>query len=145
MSQPILSSETLHVSTVAIGGRAVLIGGRSGQGKSDLALRLIDRGAALVSDDYTHVRRAGEKLLASAPANIAGKIEVRGVGLIDSPCESDVPVALFVDLDNEPERLPEPGSTLSVAGIAVPVVALSALEASAPIKVEAALKQFGLS
>ena len=62
MSQPILSSETLHVSTVAIGGRAVLIGGRSGQGKSDLALRLIDRGAALVSDDYTHVRRAGEKL-----------------------------------------------------------------------------------
>lgn len=145
MSQPSLSSETLHVSTVAIGGRAVLIGGRSGQGKSDLALRLIDRGAALVSDDYTHVRRAGEKLLASAPANIAGKIEVRGVGVIDSPAESDVPVALFVDLDNEPERLPEPGSTLSVAGIAVPVVTLSALEASAPIKVEAALRQFGLS
>lgn len=145
MSQPILSSETLHVSTVAIGGRSVLIGGRSGQGKSDLALRLIDRGAALVSDDYTHVRRVGEKLLASAPANIAGKIEVRGVGLIDSPYESDVPVALFVDLDNEPERLPEPGGSLSVAGIAVPVVALSALEASAPIKVEAALKQFGLS
>ena len=145
MSQPSLSSETLHVSTVAIGGRAVLIGGRSGQGKSDLALRLIDRGAALVSDDYTHVRRAGETLLASAPANIAGKIEVRGVGVIDSPAESDVPVALFVDLDNEPERLPEPGSTLSVAGIAVPVVTLSALEASAPIKVEAALRQFGLS
>lgn len=145
MSKPSLSSETLHVSTVAIGGRAVLIGGRSGQGKSDLALRLIDRGAALVSDDYTHVRRAGEKLLASAPANIAGKIEVRGVGVIDSPAESDVPVALFVDLDNEPERLPEPGSTLSVAGIAVPVVTLSALEASAPIKVEAALRQFGLS
>ncbi|MGQ0587960.1 MAG: HPr kinase/phosphorylase [Sphingosinicella sp.] len=145
MSQPSLSSETLHVSTVAIGGRAVLIGGRSGQGKSDLALRLIDRGAALVSDDYTHVRRDGEKLLASAPANIAGKIEVRGVGVIDSPAESDVPVALFVDLDNAPERLPEPGGTLSVAGIAVPVVALSALEASAPIKVEAALRQFGLS
>ena len=145
MSQPSLSSETLHVSTVAIGGRAVLIGGRSGQGKSDLALRLIDRGAALVSDDYTHVRRAGEKLLASAPPNIAGKIEVRGVGVIDSPAERDVPVALFVDLDNEPERLPEPGSSLSVAGIAVPVVALSALEASAPIKVEAALRQFGLS
>ena len=145
MSQPSLSSETLHVSAVAIGGRAVLIGGRSGQGKSDLALRLIDRGAALVSDDYTHVRRAGETLLASAPANIAGKIEVRGVGLVDLGAEADVPVALFVDLDMAPERLPEPGATLIVAGIAVPVVALSALEASAPIKVEAALKQFGLS
>lgn len=145
MSQPPLSSETLHVSAVAIGGRAVLIGGRSGQGKSDLALRLIDRGGALVSDDYTLVRRAGPRLLASAPANIAGKIEVRGVGVIDSSIESDVPVALFVDLDAAPERLPEPGGTLTIAGIAVPVVALSALEASAPIKVEAALKQFGLS
>ncbi|MFN3389305.1 MAG: HPr kinase/phosphorylase, partial [Allosphingosinicella sp.] len=46
-------SETVHASCVAIGGRAVLIAGRSGSGKSDLALRLIDRGARLVSDDYT--------------------------------------------------------------------------------------------
>ena len=57
MSTAHLSSETIHVSSVAIGGRAVLIGGRSGAGKSDLALRLIDRGASLISDDYTFVRR----------------------------------------------------------------------------------------
>ncbi|MBA3881078.1 MAG: aldolase, partial [Sphingobium sp.] len=53
----VVSSETLHVSCVAIGDRAVLIEGRSGAGKSDLALRLIDRGARLVSDDYTLVVR----------------------------------------------------------------------------------------
>ena len=66
MSAPSLSSETIHVSSVAIDGRAVLIGGRSGAGKSDLALRLIDRGATLVSDDYTFVRRLKDRAFASA-------------------------------------------------------------------------------
>ena len=104
MSSHSLSSETVHTSCVAIGGRAVLIGGRSGKGKSDLALRLIDRGAQLVSDDYTFVRRAGGKLLASPPDTIAGKIEVRGIGILEYPPERDVPVGLFVDLDSDPER-----------------------------------------
>ena len=75
-----LSSETLHASTVSIKGRAVLIEGPSGSGKSDLALRLIDRGATLVSDDYTIVRRIDGNLIASAPPNIAGLCEVRGCG-----------------------------------------------------------------
>jgi serine kinase of HPr protein (carbohydrate metabolism regulator) len=145
MKTPQLSSETVHTSCVAIDGRAVLIGGRSGRGKSDLALRLIDRDARLVSDDYTFIRRIGGRLLASPPDTIAGKIEVRGVGILEFPPERDVPVALFVDLDLDPERLPGANETRMVAGVAIPVVALSALEASAPIKVEAALRQFGLA
>lgn len=145
MSTPPLSSETVHTSCVAIGGRAVLIGGRSGRGKSDLALRLIDRGAALVSDDYTFVRRDGGRLLASPPDPIAGKLEVRGVGILEFPPARDVPVALFIDLDAEAERLPQPGEQRIVAGLAVPVLAVSALEPSAPIKVEAALTLFGLT
>lgn len=140
-----LSSETVHASAVAIQGRAVLIGGRSGQGKSDLALRLIDRGAALVSDDYTIVRRVGGRLIAGAPPTIAGRIEVRGIGLVDMAAEADAPVALFVDLDAQIERLPEPGETRMLAGIAIPVVRLSALEASAPIKVELALVRLGIA
>ncbi len=140
-----LSSETVHASAVAVAGRAVLIGGRSGQGKSDLALRLIDRGAALVSDDYTIVRRVGGRLVAGAPGTIAGKIEVRGLGLIEMKAETDIPVALFVDLDSAMERLPEPGETRTLAGVAIPVVRLNALEASAPIKVELALAQLGLA
>lgn len=145
MKTPQLSSETVHTSCVAIDGRAVLIGGRSGRGKSDLALRLIDRDARLVSDDYTFIRRVGGRLLASPPDTIAGKIEVRGVGILEFPPERDVPVALFVDLDLDPERLPGASEKRMVAGVAIPVVALSALEASAPIKVEAALRQFGLT
>lgn len=145
MSTQSLSSETIHASAVAIGGRAVLIGGLSGKGKSDLALRLIDRGASLVSDDYSYVKRDGAQLRVSAPATIAGKIEIRGIGIVEYPAESDVPVALFVDLDVTPERLPERSETRHFAGIAIPVVALSALEPSAPIKVEIALRMIGLS
>lgn len=144
MKTPTLSSETVHASCVAIDGRAVLIGGRSGMGKSDLALRLIDRGAALVSDDYTLVRRIEGRLLATAPETIEGKIEVRGVGIVEFPVERDVPVALFVDLDMDPTRLPMAREERAIAGVQIPVVGLSALEASAPIKVEAALRQLGL-
>ena len=145
MNLPSLSSETVHTSCVAIGGRAVLIGGRSGRGKSDLALRLIDRGAGLVSDDYTFVRRADGKLLASAPDTIAGKLELRGVGILEFPPERDVPVALYIDLDAESERLPQGGERRVVAGVSLPVIGLSALEPSAPIKVEAALQIHGLT
>lgn len=144
MNSPSLSSETLHVSAVAIGGRAVLIGGRSGTGKSDLALRLIDRGASLVSDDYTYVHRVKGQALASAPANIAGKIEVRGVGIVEREAVAEVPVALFVDLEGQPERLPRGEDRIAIAGISVPIVALDGHHASAPLKVEAALLLFGL-
>jgi serine kinase of HPr protein (carbohydrate metabolism regulator) len=144
MSPPSLSSETLHVSAVAIHGRAVLIGGRSGTGKSDLALRLIDRGAILVSDDYTYVHRVSGRALASAPAPIAGKIEVRGVGIVERESVADIPVALFVDLEGQPERLPRGEDRITVAGVSIPIVALDGHHASAPLKVEAALLLFGL-
>jgi len=144
MKTPSLSSETVHASCVAIGGRAVLLGGRSGQGKSDLAVRLIDRGAALVSDDYTLVRRQNGRLIACAPDTIAGKIELRGVGILEYPAVRDMPVALFVDLDLKSSRLPDVNEKRMVAGIAIPVVGLNAHEPSAPIKVEAALRLFGL-
>jgi serine kinase of HPr protein (carbohydrate metabolism regulator) len=144
MTAPSLSSETIHASSVAIGGRAVLIGGRPGSGKSDLALRLVDRGAKLVSDDYTFVRRVASAALACAPPTIIGKIEVRGLGIVELETEQDVPVALFVDLDHEPDRLPEPGGTRMLAGVSIPTIRLSGLEGSAPIKVEAALKLIGL-
>jgi serine kinase of HPr protein (carbohydrate metabolism regulator) len=144
MTSPSDHQETVHTSCVAVAGRAVLIGGESGRGKSDLALRLIDRGAQLVSDDYTIIRRTGGRLLASPPETIAGKMELRGVGIVEFPPARDVPVALFVDLDREADRLHEPGETCRVAGLEIPVIALGALEPSAPIKVEAALLLFGL-
>jgi serine kinase of HPr protein (carbohydrate metabolism regulator) len=144
MNIPSLSSETLHASCVVKDGRAILISGRSGSGKSDLTLRLIDRGASLVSDDYTIVRRVGGKLLASAPPNLAGKLEVRGMGILTFENATDAPVCLMVDLNREVQRMPEVSERMSIAGMMVPVVALSSLEASAPVKVELALARLGL-
>jgi serine kinase of HPr protein (carbohydrate metabolism regulator) len=138
---PELSSETMHASCVAIGGRAVLIEGRSGEGKSDLALRLIDRGATLVSDDQTICQRTGGALIASPPATIAGKIEVRGIGILDMPHEERVPVALLIVILEAPPRFPEDARKRRIAGVDVPVLALAALEPSAPVKVELALKR----
>ena len=141
----IVSSETLHASCVAIGEHAVLIEGRSGAGKSDLALRLIDRGAALVSDDYTVLVRSARKLLATPPATIAGKIEVRGLGIVDMPYRDRVAVSLLVELVDEVERMPPEPQTRRIAGIDVPVVAMNGHDASGPIKVELALKRLASS
>jgi serine kinase of HPr protein (carbohydrate metabolism regulator) len=126
-----------------VDGRGVLIEGRSGSGKSDLALRLIDRGAKLVSDDYTVLLREGSALAARPPANIAGKIEVRGIGIVTMPHEASAPLALVVRLVDTPERLPEAQTARRIAGIAVPEIALAGLEPSAPIKVELALRRLG--
>lgn len=133
--------ETLHVSTIAIGGNAVLLEGPSGAGKSDLALRLIDRGAVLVSDDYTILTAQGTTLMAHAPRTIAGKIEVRGMGILPMPYVDAAPVALLVRLDDLVERLPSDRAERVIAGITIPQVALNAREPSAPIKVELALRR----
>ena len=133
----------LHASCVALGGRAVLITGDSGAGKSDLALRLIDRGAVLVSDDQTELTIEGERLIAAAPATIAGQIEVRGLGIMAMPHRSPMPVSLLIELGAPVERMPEP-RTRTLCGVEVPAVGLDPFEASAPIKAELALRQWGL-
>jgi serine kinase of HPr protein (carbohydrate metabolism regulator) len=140
MPAPAPSSETIHASCVAIDGVAVLIEGRSGAGKSDLALRLIDRGARLVSDDYTILVRRDDALIAGSPANIAGRIEVRGIGIVEMAHDADVPVGLIVVIAEAPPRMPGDGRVRRIAGVDLPEVALAALEPSAPVKVELALR-----
>ena len=134
-----MTGTRLHATTVAIGGRGVMITGASGAGKSDLALRLIDRGAVLVSDDYTLLNRSDGLLLASAPATIAGQIEVRGVGILPLRHAGPISVAMIVRLARDVERLPEPMTRL-IAGVSIPEIAVDPREHSAPIKVELALR-----
>jgi serine kinase of HPr protein (carbohydrate metabolism regulator) len=144
MSGARLSSETVHASTVASDGRAVLITGPSGAGKSDLTLRLLDRGFTLVSDDQTIVRREGDRLIASAPPNIAGKLEIRGIGIVDMEMVDDVPVALLVELTSEIQRLPDDSRERPILGVPLPLISIDAMAASAPSKVALALDRMGL-
>ena len=139
-----LSAETLHASTVALDGRAVLISGPSGSGKSDLALRLLDRGFTLVSDDQTVVRRDGDRLIAFPPQTIAGKIEVRGIGIIEMEHVAEAPVALLVELTSDIQRLPDDSRQRPVLGIALPLISVDAMTASAASKVAIALDRLGL-
>jgi serine kinase of HPr protein (carbohydrate metabolism regulator) len=131
-------AETVHATAVAVQGRGILIFGEPGRGKSDLALRLIDRGGVLVSDDYVEVVPQGGQLRCRAIASIEGRMEVRGVGIVTMRFMKEAPVALAVDLDLPPERLP-PRSVRTIAGIGVPAIAVEAFEASAPVKIELAL------
>jgi serine kinase of HPr protein (carbohydrate metabolism regulator) len=139
-----LSAETVHASTVAVEGRAVLITGPSGSGKSDLTLRLLDRGFTLVSDDQTIVRRDGDRLLASPPPNIAGKLEIRGLGIVDMDTLTDQPIALIVELTSEIQRLPDDNRERPILGVSLPLVSIDAMAASAPSKVALALDRLGL-
>jgi serine kinase of HPr protein (carbohydrate metabolism regulator) len=138
-----LSSETIHATSVALDGRAVLLIGPSGSGKSDLGLRLVDRGFTLVSDDQTIVRKDGSRLLASAPTTIAGKLEVRGIGIIDMPTVSDLPVALVVELTSDFQRLPDDSRERLILGTAIPLVSIDARTPSAAVKVAMALERMG--
>jgi serine kinase of HPr protein (carbohydrate metabolism regulator) len=133
----------VHATAIAIDGRAVLLRGPSGAGKSDLALRLIDGGAHLVADDQVELRRAGERVLVTAPAAIAGLIEVRGVGIVRVEAAAEATLALLVDLvpSAEIDRFPDARSE-DVLGVAAPSIALSPFEASAAAKLRLALRAF---
>jgi serine kinase of HPr protein (carbohydrate metabolism regulator) len=127
----------------------ILLLGPSGSGKSDLALRLIERGAVLVADDRTDLFVERGWLMARAPANIAGYIEVRGLGILELPYTDKVRVALAVDLKRDIARLPvhkhyRPPTALKLKQPAYPPrIAVNPFEASAPAKIAAAAAAFG--
>ena len=129
--------------------RGVLLRGPSGAGKSDLALRLIEAGARLVSDDQTELVRQGKAVVATAPTRIAGLIEARGVGIVKLSRDQVVAraaVALLADLTSREniERLPEPESE-SLLGVKLPRLVLAPFEASAPAKLQLALRRIAVA
>ncbi len=143
----------LHATCVDISGHGVLLLGNSGSGKSDLALRLIDQGGngtgesglpvRLVADDQVILRADAQSLMARAPAEIAGRLEVRGAGIIAVPHTDEVAVRLAVELagrDQEIERVPDfTTQRRRWQGVSIPLVRLRAFEASAPAKIRATL------
>lgn len=141
----------LHVGMIAcrVAGdwRGALIEGPSGVGKSDLALRALDQGFSLVSDDYTVVFTSNGKLYGRAPDALAGLIEARGVGVLSQPCLPFCRVRLLVRCVDGPlvvERMPEPQFE-AIEGVATPILDLWPLEPSAPAKIRRMLEHLGVA
>lgn len=131
----------IHATCVAIGDAGILIRGPSGAGKSDLALRLVDQGATLVSDDYCNMDNEGGHLVAKAPKQIAGKIEIRGHGIVDMPYLSSIRIRLVVDLAKKEniDRLPET-QTCMIENIMIPHLSLDPDAPSAAAKIRLIVK-----
>jgi len=133
----------IHATGVFLDGKGIVITGPSGAGKSDLALRLMALGAELIGDDYVEVAqdRPG-RLVMQTPKNIAGKIEVRHVGILEvafrPAAEIDILLTLTVNTTSL-ERLPLQ-KTQILEGVPIPCLDFYAFEASAPEKLKAALK-----
>lgn len=141
------AAQMVQATVVAICGRAVLLHGPPGVGKSDLALRLIDRGAVLVSDDAVMVTAVGGRLVATRCPSGPGGLHVAGLGRVDLPVTSEpVPIAIAIDLSPqkaEAARWGVSGQYELLTGHSIPQVRLDALESSAPIKVALALERWG--
>jgi HPr kinase/phosphorylase len=125
---------SIHATAVLVGPRAVLIRGPSGSGKSRLALALLQAAedgrlafARIVSDDRTRLEVIGGRVLARAVPELAGLIEVRGVGITQTPYEPAAVVGMVIDLGADTVRLPEPGEeTTRIEGILLPRLAVAA-------------------
>ncbi len=147
-----MKTQTIHATCVALDGpsgqKGILLRGPSGAGKSDLALRLIDEGARLVADDRCELSLdeagpgAEPRVIARAPSILAGRMEARGLGIVEAPRVAEAPVALIVDLvrGDAVERLPEPARE-DLLGVALPCLALDPFEVSAPAKLRLAMRQ----
>ncbi|MBU1324360.1 MAG: HPr kinase/phosphatase C-terminal domain-containing protein [Alphaproteobacteria bacterium] len=135
----------LHATCAALFGPAgwtgVLLIGPSGAGKSDLALRLIADGARLVADDATRVWREGDGLHAACPETIAGRMEVRGLGIVGAPGRPVTRLGLVVACaEAAPERLPDP-ELWSHAGVDLPLIRVDARAPSAAAVVRHAIRR----
>ena len=135
------TAKQIHATCISLYGAGLIIRGPSEAGKSDLALRLIDRGARLVADDRVDLLISDNGVIARAPNSLKGLLEVRGLGILDVPFLEVAVVRLVVDLvdsENVP-RLPERRIT-DLIGMGVPAVRLDPFEASAVSKVRLAIE-----
>ena len=145
------SSETssdsinVHGTAVAIGGKGLLLRGPAGSGKSDLALRLVDGGAQLISDDLVRIERRGPGLWVMAPAGVPAdlrhKIEIHGLGVAPLAGLAEAPLVLVVDLASGPvpERLPRAQACQYLA-VSLPLIAIDPFAVSAAAKLRLAVK-----
>ncbi len=135
------AKQLIQASAVAIGGRALLIEGAPGSGKSSLALALIDRGAQLIGDDGVTLTRSEGRIIARPPPEIAGKLEIRNVGLVDLPCVS-APLALILTLSEDAVRFRETAEIKMILGVEIPEIPFTPGSIAPAVRAEWAFRTF---
>ena len=131
-----------HATSIVLEDAGLMITGPSGIGKSDLALRLIDNGATLISDDITMCKKVGNDLRLFAPKNTKGLLEVREIGIINVPYVENVRLLLIISLSkNNVNRVPKKRYKI-INGIKVPVFGLYGNHPSAVVKIKVKLNEF---
>jgi HPr kinase/phosphorylase len=135
-------SASVHASAVLVDNRAVLIRGPSGSGKSHLAFDLILAGragqipkAVLVGDDRVHLQASEGQVVVRPARELAGLIEIRGLGIRRCEFARQAVVGLVVDLcADDAERLPPPEALQTiVSGVNIPRIPVGAGFTALPI------------
>ena len=122
MKIPFNGSLIMHATCVDINGSGVLIVGRSGSGKSSLAINLLALGSKLVADDRCELIKNNNRFRVSKPASLPNSIEIRGVGLVSVPMVVETSLDWVVDMDEaETERMPDLRFT-EIGGYRVPTI-----------------------
>ena len=122
MQIPLNDSLIMHATCVDINGSGVLIVGRSGSGKSSLAINLIALGSTLVADDQCEIVKKNNKLSVFKPTSLPSSIEIRGVGLVSVPMVVETSLDWVVNMDEaEKERMPDLRFT-EIDGYKIPTI-----------------------
>ena len=137
-----MNLKRIHSTSVVIDDNGVLILGDSGSGKSDLALRLIDNGATLISDDISICRKNSNNIYLYCPPEIKGLLEVREIGIITVPFVERIKLRLVVNLNNNNnnERFPK-DSSFRILGIKIPTINIEGKNSSAVAKIKVKLNE----
>ena len=136
-----MNLKRIHSTSVVIDDNGVLILGDSGSGKSDLALRLIDNGATLISDDISICRKNSNNIYLYCPPEIKGLLEVREIGIITVPFVERIKLRLVVNLNsNNNERFPK-DTSFRIMGIKIPTINIEGKNSSAVAKIKVKLNE----
>ena len=136
-----MNLKRMHSTSVVIDDNGVLILGDSGSGKSDLALRLIDSGATLISDDISICRKNSDNIYLYCPPEIKGLLEVREIGIITVPFVESIKLRLVVNLRSKNnERFPKDNS-FKILGIKIPLISIEGKNSSAVAKIKVKLNE----
>lgn len=130
----------IHSTAISLNGDGILIKGPSGSGKTDLALRLIESGGKLISDDQVIIKRKAKKLFLSSPKELNGLIQLSGIGIVKADYVQNIPLELVVKLQPYKNLDPFPiNKEEIIKDLSIPALNLYSFAVSATAKIKVAL------